>query len=63
MPQADHIYLFRSIDDAREMIRASGLEVVDQDLFVSSFLHEAEDKANLQDAPEHAAVYACNVRK
>ncbi|MEM7392390.1 MAG: class I SAM-dependent methyltransferase, partial [Verrucomicrobiota bacterium] len=63
MPQADHLYLFRSIEEPQKMVEEAGFERLDQDLFVSSFFKENEDKENLVDSPEHAAVYACTVRR
>jgi len=64
MPQIDHIYCFRTVSEARDLIVGSGLEIEDEDYFISSFLGFDESrKEELAESSEYPAVYACVARK
>jgi SAM-dependent methyltransferase len=64
MPQIDHIYCFRTVSQAREMVKASGLEVSGEEFFISSFLGFDESrKEELAESSQYAAVYACVASK
>lgn len=64
MPQIDHIYLFNSVTQARNMIAKTKLGIIDQDYFISSFMdYDISKKEILAESSEYPANYACVVKK
>ena len=63
-PQIDHIYLFQSVTQARDMIAKTTLKIIDQDFFISSFMdYDVSQKEFLAEASKYPATYACVVQK
>lgn len=63
MPQIDHIYLFNSVTEARDMIAETKLAIIDQDYFISSFMDYEMPKEEIIEKSSVAANYACVVKK
>jgi hypothetical protein len=64
MPQVDHVYLFQSVSQARELIVESRFKIRDEAYFISSFLkHPEEESARLAESSRLPCVYACVVEK
>lgn len=61
MPQIDHIYLFRHMNEPKKMLYEAGFEILEEDLLVSSFLGEKRSPGALHDEGVLPAVYVCNV--
>tara|TARA_Y100001970_G_C14077628_1_gene772900 strand:+ start:76 stop:588 length:513 start_codon:yes stop_codon:yes gene_type:complete len=65
MPQLDHLYLFESFEDAKKLVEKAGFEILDHNIFLSSFVDEKNEIADLKEKDDfnYAALYACNALK
>ena len=64
MPQPDHVFLFNSVTAARELIAASGLEILSEHCLVATFMeHDPKHAEALAESSRHAANYVSVLRR
>ncbi len=64
MPQIDHVYHFKAVEEAQKMLKKSGLKVVDDYYAISSLTYIPEDKRReVASNPKYAVNYCSLVKK
>ena len=64
MPQADHLWLFQSVNECRDMLQKSGFGLLREHCLIDTWMpYDEADLWGLADDPAHAAIYCCVAQK
>lgn len=64
MPQADHLWLFQSVHECRELLQESGFGLLREHCLIDTWMpYDEADLWSLADNPAQAAIYCCVAQK